>query len=73
MIEEHLYQGYKIKPQGTYPFKVITARGSGGIPVSLGGQYTTVPQAKRAIDLYLSTLVGKKKKVSKNVENHNTS
>jgi hypothetical protein len=58
---EYVYQGYRIKPQGTYPFKVITAKGSGGVPVSLQGQYTTVPMAERAIDLYLDSLIKSKK------------
>lgn len=72
-MEDILYKGYKIKSMGDYPLKIITAKSQGQVPIQLRGKYTDTFTAKKSIDLYLSSLIGKKKKVIKNDENNNSS
>ena len=57
----NLYKGYRIQALGTFPMFKIAPPGSGTVPKNLIGTYTTVEEAKRAIDLSLSKLVKKRK------------
>lgn len=66
-VEE--YKGYNLGPTEGYPMFVIKARGQGMVPAALQGLYTTMPQAKGAVDSYLTSL----KKGKKNVKTKSTS
>lgn len=52
MIE---YKNYKIKGDGTFGYMYIQNMGSGQIPPSLKGAFTTPAMAKRAIDVLLAS------------------
>ena len=62
MSEE--YKGYKIDNDGHFSMKVIKPIGKGSIPMALVGLFTSVGDARRAIDL----LDYKPKRVNKNAE-----
>lgn len=57
------YKGYFIKSLGTFPCFQISQR-NGFVPGMLEGMYLTTMDAKRQIDIYLSSLKkGKKSNV----------
>lgn len=47
-----VYKGFKIVADGTMGYKSIAQMGSGAVPQSLSGRYTTEAQARIAIDAY---------------------
>ena len=60
-VVEIEYRGFRIVGDGTYGQKLIKQRGSGDIPGSIKGSYTTAPFAKKAIDSYLDQPTPKQK------------
>lgn len=48
MSEE--YKGYLLKGEGNYAMIVIKPLGKGSVPKELRGLYTSVAEAKRAVD-----------------------
>lgn len=52
-MNQESYKGYIIKNDGTFSMKVISRDGSGKLPVSLSGGYTTSTVAKRDIDAFI--------------------
>ena len=55
------YKGYRIEPLGTFSLVRIMAMGSGPIPSSLGGEYTSRTMAVQAIDRSLQSLLTRKR------------
>jgi hypothetical protein len=56
---EHEYEGYSIVTADNPNYKRVRAIKQGSIPTSLSGLYTTVGEAKKAIDIYKSSFKGK--------------
>jgi len=52
MSEE--YEGYKIEADGTYSMKVIKAIGKGSVHLDLRGLYSSVGEARLAIDSFIN-------------------
>lgn len=48
------YSGYMIEGDGTFGMKFIKPIGRGSIPLELRGSFTSVPMAKRVIDIFNS-------------------
>lgn len=46
------YMGYNIKGDGTYGYQKITRKGSGPVPKALSGMYTSLSEARKAIDMH---------------------
>lgn len=55
------YKGFKIVADGTFGMYSIKQLGSGAVPESLKGAYTTPAQAQFAIDAYQPKRGAKKK------------
>lgn len=45
------YGNYKIE-SGAFTYKVIKPKGKGSVPAQLRGMYTSIEEAKKAIDFY---------------------
>lgn len=56
------YKNYRIVPLGTFPMVKIMPPGSGDIPKALEGFFTTVTEARQAIDRSLDNLKTKRSK-----------
>lgn len=48
------YNGYNIESLGTFSLVKIKNKGQGPCPKALAGYFTTISEAQRAIDGYLS-------------------
>lgn len=56
---EHEHDGYLIVTADNPHYKRIRAIKQGSIPTILSGLYTTMGEAKRAIDIYKASFKGK--------------
>lgn len=54
------YKGFNIDSDGTFGYLEISRKGSGRLPPSLGGRYTTLGIAKRKVDSYVNNKETKK-------------
>ena len=50
------YRGYRIEPIGTYPLFRVIQKGSGVVPKSLGGTFTSLGSARKQVDMQLQSL-----------------
>lgn len=55
------YKGFSLKQDGTMGYWLIKQQGSGAVPETLRGLYTTPSIAKKAIDAYKPKRGAKKK------------
>lgn len=53
------YNGYNIESVGTFPMVEIKMKGQGRVPKALDGMFTTTTEAKKAVDMYLKSLLKK--------------
>ena len=59
------YKNYRIEPLGTFPMYKIMGPGSGPVPTSLIGTFTSTMNAQVAVDMYLDSLKKGKSNVKK--------
>jgi len=57
---DNIYKGYRIELSGDFPVYVVRAIAQGRIPKPLTGCYTSVTEAKKAIDAVPPKVVKKK-------------
>lgn len=70
ILEE--YKGYNLGRTNSAMLISVKARGQGMVPKPLQGMYTSMGQAKKAVDSYLASLLKGKKVGSKSTKGSGT-